>query len=112
MSQLCLTLFQLPGLGLAFNHMPDDHFPLATLDWAQAWPHTSRERCMVAFMEEVTLKEDWASQVFDQEVVAGWKAEVLARDWYQGAGIPHGEFTETMFEYVCPTSRMIGETEY
>ncbi|GKT66401.1 DUF1665 domain containing protein [Colletotrichum tofieldiae] len=90
---------KLLGFGIPVNTLPDDHFPVAYHDWQQIWPHTNRERCMVAFMEEVTLKKDWPSEVFDDMAVAKLKADILARDCEKSFKITHGDFTETMFQY-------------
>ncbi|KAF6818655.1 DUF1665 domain containing protein [Colletotrichum plurivorum] len=57
---------------------PKDHFPVAVDDWTQSWPHTNREQCMVAFMEEVTIEENWATKVFDDAFINAWEADVMS----------------------------------
>ncbi|KAK2026334.1 hypothetical protein LX32DRAFT_684649 [Colletotrichum zoysiae] len=52
---------------------------------------------MVVFVEEVTQEQDWPSKVFDNDQVARWKADVLARDWVTSSNIQYADFTETMF---------------
>lgn len=58
-----------------------NHFPVAVDDWTQYWPHTNREQCMVVFMEEATIEENWTAKVFDEVFIQGWKADVMGRDW-------------------------------
>ncbi|KAF0315754.1 hypothetical protein GQ607_017039 [Colletotrichum asianum] len=88
----------LPGFGLPLNHTPEDHFPDAVNDWQQHWPHTNRERCMVAFMEDVTLEENWYQRVFQEADIATWKHDAVEKDWRRAGGIRHGDFTDAMFE--------------
>ncbi|KAK2037381.1 hypothetical protein LZ31DRAFT_509798 [Colletotrichum somersetense] len=89
---------KLPGFGLPLNALPDGYLTVTHLDWIN-WPHTIRERCMVAFLEEVTLAKDWPSKVFDNDEIARWKADLFARDWEKSSNIQYGDFTETMFRY-------------
>ncbi|KAF6834523.1 DUF1665 domain containing protein [Colletotrichum musicola] len=65
---------------MARLRFPDDHFPVAVDDWTQSWPHTNRERCMVAFMDEITVEENWAAIVFDDASINAWKADVMGRE--------------------------------
>ncbi|KAK0373968.1 hypothetical protein CLIM01_08662 [Colletotrichum limetticola] len=90
---------QLPGFGLPLNHAPEDHFPDAVSDWEQRWPHTNRERCMIAFIQEVTLEKDWNQRVFQEAALATWKDNLMERDWHRAGEIRHGDFTDAMFEY-------------
>ncbi|KAH0431799.1 hypothetical protein CcaCcLH18_06802 [Colletotrichum camelliae] len=87
-----------PGFGLPLNNRPEDHFPDAVSDWEQYWPHTNRERCMVAFMQDVTLEENWDQMVFQEAAIAKWKHHVVGKDWRRASGIRHGDFTDAMFE--------------
>ena len=79
---------------------------------------TLRERWMLDFMNQVTDKEDWTSQVHDEKIIAQWKEEVTGRSWdhnwahagnYRAAAVggeqgPHNDFTDEMFQYVSSAS--------
>ncbi|KAF6787855.1 DUF1665 domain containing protein [Colletotrichum sojae] len=96
---------------MARLRFPDDHFPVAMDDWTQSWPHINREQCMVAFMEEVTIEENWVAKVFDDASINAWKADVMGRetqDWQAPYNIRHGDFTETMF--TCEKAKLYRST--
>lgn len=90
----------MPGFGLPLNHLPEDFFPAAVLNW-EAVPITVRERCMLCFINEITDKPDWSKKVFEKKIVGKWKAEAVGNlDWEDK--VRNGDFTTDMFDYVSP----------
>lgn len=62
---------------------------------------------MVAFMQDVTLEENWDQRVFQEAAIATWKHDVVEKDWRRAGGIRHGDFTDAMFECVRVATVMI-----
>lgn len=79
--------------------MPEDKFPSAVLDWA-AVTLTYEELAMMWFIEQITNKPDWHAKVFNAEITAKWKAEVMAVDW-AAIDLKWARFSDAMFENVC-----------
>jgi hypothetical protein len=97
----------LPGFGPPVNYMVErDHtadYSHATVRWLinrcpnalQEWapePLTVRERNMMQMINALTDKPDWRKKVFDETILAKWRAEAVTEE---GQG-----FTEKMFDYV------------
>ncbi|KAI5804590.1 hypothetical protein EDC01DRAFT_610830 [Geopyxis carbonaria] len=57
---------------------------------------TLRESAMMAFMNEVTDKEDWQNKVFDEDIVKQWGKETILEEDF--ANHVCG-FTDAMFDY-------------
>lgn len=89
-----------PGFGAPIDSMPEDTFPRAVDDWS-AVTLTYSELAMMGFMEEITNKPDWHTKVFNDEIVAKWKAELFAFDW-TATDLEHAYVDDAMFEWVCP----------
>jgi hypothetical protein len=103
----------LPGFGTTVNYMPDhdgaaeqsgdtvqwvvNRCPNALQDWAPE-PLTVRERNMMQIINALTDKPDWRRKVFDETILAKWRAEAVTEE---GQG-----FTEKMFDYVSLYSRV------
>ena len=76
----------LPGFGLPRSHgldtNSDVNFPNALdfdgLGWLSKGTMT-RERRMMAFMGQITDKPDWQTKVYDDAIVAKWRAEAKAQ---------------------------------
>lgn len=78
---------RLPGFGLPVNAFPpwshmntDQRFPHAIADFVANQGLTLRERRMLDFMTQITDKPDWDRKVFDDVIVAKWKAEACRFD--------------------------------
>ena len=98
---------QLPGFGRSVNDMPEkdgasdwssgsviwllNRLPNALQEWAPE-PLTVRERNMMQVVNAITDKPDWRRKVFDETIIAKWRAEAVTEE---GQG-----FTEKMFDYV------------
>lgn len=89
----------LPGFGRALNDYPHDliqdtqdtqghrlrrrlRFPHVIEDECSARGVSMRERRMIGFINVITDKPEWTRKVFDEEIVAKWRAEALGP--YQG----------------------------
>ncbi|KAM3424135.1 hypothetical protein BST61_g11319 [Cercospora zeina] len=70
-------------------------FPNAISDWSGT-PLTLRERRMMALMGEITDKPEWDRKVFDDKIVAKWRAEALATN---ADAKPECVLTEKAIEY-------------
>ncbi|KAJ8073725.1 hypothetical protein AAF712_003212 [Marasmius tenuissimus] len=83
---------KLPGFGLPVNALPEGRscFPNAITSWA-ASNIAVREQTMLAMINEITEKPEWARKVSDNAIVAKWRKEALGRE-----GV---DFSEAMFEY-------------
>ncbi|KAI8269540.1 hypothetical protein K4K58_001209 [Colletotrichum sp. SAR11_239] len=86
-----------PGFGLGVNAMPEKMFPSAVLDWT-AITLTYSELAIMWFIEQITNKPDWHVKVFNDEIAAKWKAEVMAVDW-ASVGLKYAHFDDDMFEW-------------
>ncbi|KAH0027932.1 hypothetical protein KCU78_g3809, partial [Aureobasidium melanogenum] len=95
----------LPGFGRPVNDMleestpsykrPDrtnlyNRYPNALQEWSPE-PLTVRERNMMQVINAITDKSDWRRKVFDETIIAKWRAEAVTEE---GQG-----FTEKMFDY-------------
>ncbi|KAF9877390.1 hypothetical protein CkaCkLH20_05090 [Colletotrichum karsti] len=85
-----------PGFGLKLNAMPDIMFPSAVLDWS-AITLTYEELAMMWFIEQITNKPDWHVKVFNEEIIAKWRNEVMAVDW-AAVDLKWARFTDAVFE--------------
>ncbi|KAK2003345.1 hypothetical protein LX36DRAFT_677611 [Colletotrichum falcatum] len=86
-----------PGFGRDLEATPEDSFPGATRDW-NASTLTWLELAMLWFIEQMTNKPDWHVKVFDHDIVAKWKTEVMAVDW-RAVGLEHACFNDAMFAW-------------
>ncbi|KAJ0297072.1 hypothetical protein Brms1b_013642 [Colletotrichum noveboracense] len=86
-----------PGFGLGVNAMPEKMFPSAVLDWT-AITLTYSELAIMWFIEQITNKPDWHVKVFNDDIAAKWKAEVMAVDW-ASVGLKYAHFDDDMFEW-------------
>ncbi|KAF2280444.1 uncharacterized protein EI97DRAFT_439458 [Westerdykella ornata] len=95
----------LPGFGHSLQHWlttngkgePLSEYLCALARWRHS-PMTIRDRCMLAFMNEITDKPEWTRKVFNESIVKKWKSETMTMDWDK-AGIPMGDFSGRMFDY-------------
>lgn len=77
----------LPGFGRALNDYPYDltqgpkgprlRFPHAIEDEYPAQGVSVRERRMMEFVDQITDKPEWTRKVFDEGIVAKWRAEAV-----------------------------------
>lgn len=78
-----------------FRHLDEgsvlNRCPNALQEWGPE-PLTVRERNMMQVINAITDKPDWRRKVFDEAIIAKWRAEALTEE---GQG-----FTEKMFDYV------------
>lgn len=66
-------------------------------DW-KATTLLIREVCMLKFMEDITNKPEWWRKVYDPNIAARWKHEVLSLNWVEYR--KHGDFSKNMAEMV------------
>ncbi|KAK1674631.1 hypothetical protein BDP55DRAFT_694680 [Colletotrichum godetiae] len=94
-----------PGFGKLFWDMPDDDaaFPSAVQEWKAA-TMTWAEIAILWFVEKITNKPDWHVKVFNEEIVAKWKQEVMAVDW-RAAGLEYAYFDEDLFKFALAELR-------
>lgn len=83
---------------MGVNAMPEKMFPSAVLDWT-AITLTYSELAIMWFIEQITNKPDWHVKVFNDDIAAKWKAEVMAVDW-ASVGLKYAHFDDDMFEWV------------
>jgi hypothetical protein len=72
---------QVPGFGdipIHFVLLCYERFAHGILEWRQAPAVTAREFAMVAVMEQLTDRPGWDVNIFDDQVVADWRKEVVA----------------------------------
>ncbi|KAI0453530.1 hypothetical protein F5B21DRAFT_479023 [Xylaria acuta] len=73
-----------PGLGLSLRHHPQEHgkfYPTGhhhNCDGSQSALLLVREVAMMHVMDRLTDKVDWHKKVFDDKIIARWRAEALA----------------------------------
>ena len=83
----------LPGAGASLTHGPDVTFPLAIFNEQKAWARpyvsaqeearegarllTCRETELMACMNSITDQPNWDRKVFDDEIVAKWRIEIV-----------------------------------
>ncbi|KAF0315041.1 DUF4246 domain-containing protein [Colletotrichum asianum] len=86
-----------PGFGLGVNARPEKMFPSAVLDWT-AIALTLSELVIMWFVEQITNIPDWHVKVFNDDIAAKWKVEVMAVNW---ASVPlkYAHFDDDMFEW-------------
>ncbi|KAK1476707.1 hypothetical protein CABS01_15242 [Colletotrichum abscissum] len=94
-----------PGFGKEFWEMPDDDaaFPSAVQEW-KASTLTWGEIAILWFVEKITNKPDWHVKVFDEEIVAKWKQEVMAVDW-KAVGLKYAYFDDDLFTFALAELR-------
>ncbi|KAK1637387.1 hypothetical protein BDP81DRAFT_460919 [Colletotrichum phormii] len=87
-----------PGFGKNFRDMPDDDaaFPCAVQEWKAA-TLTWAEIAILWFVEKITNMPNWHVKVFNEEIVAKWKQEVMAVDW-KAVGLKYAYFDEDLFK--------------
>ncbi|KAH8662507.1 hypothetical protein BX600DRAFT_466486 [Xylariales sp. PMI_506] len=70
---------QVPGIGFPVDISVNDepHFSHGANDFKQEPRLTAREVSMLRLMNALTDKPSWHTKVFDEDVVAKWKAEAL-----------------------------------
>lgn len=109
----------LPGFGRALNDYPHDltqgpqgprlRFPHAIEDGYPAQGVSVRERRMMEFVNQITDKPEWTRKVFDEEIVAKWRAEAVGYRELDGEdeeddeldeGLDEEYLTEPTFSYV------------
>lgn len=76
---------RVPGFGLPVQHLPpysreigkeqSQRFPHAIADFIKTSGVTVRERRMLEFIDKITDKPDWHTKVFNETIVAKWRAE-------------------------------------
>jgi hypothetical protein len=71
-------------------------FPNAISDWG-GMPLMVRERNMMAVMDRLTDKPEWDRKIFDEEILAKWKKEVMVMFKDEP---PEKQFSEDMWGYV------------
>ncbi|KAK4495485.1 hypothetical protein PRZ48_013817 [Zasmidium cellare] len=96
---------ELMGLDRPVNGYPERNFievdgkrprfPNAIQDW-NGTPLTLRERSMIAFMNEITDKPEWARKVNDEEIAGKWRKE---REEKEKEAEPERALSEKMFDY-------------
>ncbi|KAF9641530.1 hypothetical protein BFW01_g1513 [Lasiodiplodia theobromae] len=95
---------QRPGFGLPITLQPDGQtFPSAVHGWSPD-PATEREHSMLAVMDALTDKPDWERKVFDDAVVARWRAEAVyepppLRSWSHVTHTTRQGFDDGMFDF-------------
>jgi hypothetical protein len=94
---------ELPGFGLPIDFLPNWNkfstpvrFPHAIADLVASEGVTVRERRMLDFIDSITDKPGWERKVFDEEIVAKWRAEGSVQD----EEIEDVYLSEQMFDYV------------
>lgn len=107
---------QLPGFGLPYDDWGEDPADYAkSLSAVMSWAHdvtTTRERCMLFFIDSISDKPDWTRKVHDENIVTRWRQEAKELDWDQC--VEGGDFSNKMFAYVSrrywnwlPNSRFV-----
>ncbi|OHF03592.1 hypothetical protein CORC01_00911 [Colletotrichum orchidophilum] len=88
-----------PGFGKNFYEMPADDaaFPSAVQEW-KASTLIWAELAIMWFVEKITNKPDWHVKVFNEEIIAKWKQEVMAVDW-EAVGLKHAYFNNDLFQF-------------
>lgn len=94
---------KLPGFGLPRNigwHREDKHFPHALEKEGRGKLSKGvflRERRMIEFINSITDKPEWERKVFDEEIVAKWRAEAKAIEPVEEDDV---FMSDAMFDYV------------
>jgi hypothetical protein len=89
---------QFPGFGLPVEHDNKAGFPLAI---NQGWSSdgvTVREKRMMEFINQITDKPGWEDKIFDEEIVARWRAEADVRPEELEGDV---YLSKEMFNFVC-----------
>lgn len=98
---------RLPGYGLGLRQRYESgeeekgEFPVLVDDEEDGWKAATlliREYCMLKVLENLTNKPEWWKKVFDAEIAARWKAEMLSMDWEQYH--KNADFTPSMADAV------------
>ncbi|KAL0931074.1 uncharacterized protein CTRU02_213809 [Colletotrichum truncatum] len=86
-----------PGFNRRIDDLPEVKFPSAVLDsnWT-AVTLTYSELAMMWFIEQITNKPEWHLKVFDHNITAKWKNEVMAVDW-DAVDLKYARFDDAMF---------------
>ncbi|KAJ2895048.1 hypothetical protein MKZ38_006974 [Zalerion maritima] len=92
---------KLPGFGLHLDGRDGNSSEETKLCYSDWHPHPFPiiERCMITFMDKVTNKPNWHEKVHDKDILSNWKREALEEGRWVNAGIPGGDFDDTMFDY-------------
>ncbi|KAF7968069.1 hypothetical protein HWV62_32055 [Athelia sp. TMB] len=82
-----------PGFHLPLNYTPSGGLFPNAIDCEKSEMRLTplREFTMMRLMNEITDKPDWDSKIFDETIVAKWKAEALSAD--------QGDVTQKMVNY-------------
>lgn len=95
-----------PGFGLPLRNnadesWPKNRFPTLLLEEWRAATLTIREVFMLWVVEQITNKPNWHTKVFDDEILAKWKAELEEAPWKEATGFEQGgPCSEQMWEHV------------
>jgi hypothetical protein len=96
---------QLPGYGLPVQHLPmyrsweiekRERFPHAIADLCDSDGITVRERRMLDFINKISDKHEWTRKVFDEQIVAKYRAEACI----YSDELEDEILSEAMFDYV------------
>ena len=73
-------LLKVPGFnGVSLRHIEVKPYFAKGLSWMQTERLTAREIAMLRFMNTVTDKPSWHIDIFDEQIVQGWRKEALNR---------------------------------
>lgn len=88
-----------PGFGLPVDYTGGKQFPCAIQGRWDSQGITLREKRMMALISSITDKPEWDRKVFDDAIVARWRAEADATTMPQA---PHRDvfMSEKMFDFV------------
>ncbi|GME31037.1 hypothetical protein GTA08_BOTSDO13229 [Neofusicoccum parvum] len=95
---------QRPGFGCSINHKPNGPtFRSAVLGWSPQ-PSTERERSMLAVINALSDKPGWERKVFDDTIVARWRAEAVyapppLQSWSSWTFTSRQGFNDAMFDF-------------
>ncbi|OJD28634.1 uncharacterized protein BKCO1_1320004 [Diplodia corticola] len=96
---------QRPGFGqpIYIDKSYPQSFRSAVLGWRPE-PVTERERSMLAVINALTDKPDWEHKVFDDSIVARWRAEAVyeappLRTWTRKTFTTRQGFDDAMFDF-------------
>ena len=106
------TILKRPGFGLPLSELPAIYssnsgarFPtLLNEEWSAA-TLTIREVFILWVVEQITNKPSWNTKVFDEEILAKWKAELEQAPWKEATGFEDGgPCSQQMWDHVSPAS--------
>jgi Protein of unknown function (DUF4246) len=75
-----------PLLVPGFNDLPiylelprEERFTHGSGEWVQEPNVTARELVMLSLMNDLTDRPDWASKIFDSQILSRWREEAFSR---------------------------------